>query len=104
MTVDEGLPQVSWETEQRSIRSGKFFWHVGLPGKSDTKIFLWSSNVEIGYGGSLLMYDPQGKINLLFAPGEWKYVYMASVFDGRPLAVEFWPKTQRSKHHKRSEY
>ena len=94
MNADEGIGKNSWETEQRSIKYGKFFWHVGLPGKGDAKIFIWSSRAEIGSGGGLLMYDPEGSVNLALAPGEWKYVYTASVFDGHPVAVEDWPKTK----------
>jgi hypothetical protein len=92
MDSNESIAKDPWETKHRSITYGKFFWHIGLPGKSGAEILLWSNRAEIGSGGTLLMYDPEGCLNLALAPGEWKHVYTASVFDGHPVAVEHWSK------------
>jgi hypothetical protein len=92
MNSDDPTAKDSWEAHQRSVNYGKFFWHIGLPRKNDAKILLWSTRAEIGSGGSLLLYDPEGSVNLALAPGEWRYIYAASVFDGHPVAVEYWPQ------------
>jgi hypothetical protein len=77
-----------WEAKQQAVsQAGGTYWCVGLKGKARQKVRLWGRKVNVE-DGSLVVYDPQERVTLAFAPGEWTFAYAASVLDGSPAVVE----------------
>lgn len=72
---------------------GGYYWCVksGLSESGD--IYLYADDVRLTKNGELEFYqlrDDEPQLLFAVAPGQWKAVYAASVFDGSAVAVQHW--------------
>jgi hypothetical protein len=82
---------------------GRFYFCIGLTdGKKKTEVYVYADEVKVEPSGALVALQRGNSeipgvagesptINVAFAPGQWTYVYGASVIDGAAVAVEHWP-------------
>lgn len=82
-----------------TARYGEYYWCVGLtPYEGEdksTEVYVMADLVEADNGVLTLWgkekEDGLRRPNLIFAKGEWKFVYAASLIDGHAVAIEHWP-------------
>ena len=76
--------------------AGAQYWCVGLA-DAKTEIYLHADTVSVNAEGLIFFCKtatinspPVSRMALALAPGEWRYVYAASVLDGHAIDVEHW--------------
>lgn len=77
--------------ERNTEQYGDKYWCVGLDDGDDTEVYLMADEVREGETGALFFCRADGMLNLAIAPGEWRFVYAASLMDGAAVAVQHWP-------------
>lgn len=83
---------------------GRSYWCVGLKDAEATEVYLHADEVRIADSGALILESrgnrsPDGRPDtskplepyVAFAPGEWSFLYAASVMDGHAVSVQSWP-------------
>jgi hypothetical protein len=69
---------------------GRHYWCIKTNLSESGEIFLLADEIEIRDGALLFLSCREHSVNMAFAAGQWTAVYIASVIDGTPLAVEHW--------------
>ena len=81
--------------ESGAERFGKLYWCIKTYLSNDGQIYTHADRVQIDQTGCLLFFGRHRDggpeyLTLALAAGSWRAVYMASLFDGSPVAVERW--------------
>jgi hypothetical protein len=69
---------------------GDSYWCIGLE-KKDVEVYLHADRITIEDGVLSAWIAEPSRLALAFAPGAWRFVYAASVFDGAAVDIEHWP-------------
>jgi hypothetical protein len=75
---------------------GRFYWCIGVAEAicKAGQVYVHADRIELENGALLCVRDATDDkdrlVSLAFAPGEWRYFFGASVFDGHAVSVEHW--------------
>lgn len=70
-------------------------WYHRIQTTKGEDVYVHADEVEFKDGALILWRvkeDGTRTVNIAFAPGQWSYIYAASVLDGHAVAVDHWDK------------
>lgn len=75
---------------------GNWYYGIRLADMNNTEVNVHGDEVEFK-DGSLIVWrvkdDDTRFVNVAFAPGQWAYIFAASLLDGHAVAAEYWSPT-----------
>ncbi|KOV66567.1 hypothetical protein ADL00_17260 [Streptomyces sp. AS58] len=75
---------------------GNWYYGIRLDDGNETEVNVHGDELEFK-DGSLIVWrikdDGTRLVNVAFAPGQWAYLFAASLLDGHAVAVEHWCQT-----------